>query len=73
MQIGDRLPTEKELSEQFSVSCITSKRALVELEQEGLITRSRGKGSFVAEKQVKSPGANKDLLLILPFASSFCF
>ncbi|EFY03228.1 GntR family transcriptional regulator [Streptococcus dysgalactiae subsp. dysgalactiae ATCC 27957] len=69
MQIGDRLPTEKELSEQFSVSCITSKRALVELEQEGLITRSRGKGSFVAEKQVKSPGANKDLLLILPFAS----
>nr|WP_283309349.1 GntR family transcriptional regulator [Streptococcus dysgalactiae] len=61
------------MSEQFSVSCITSKRALVELEQEGLITRSRGKGSFVAEKQVKSPGANKDLLLILPFASSFCF
>lgn len=71
MQIGDRLPTEKELSEQFSVSRITSKRALVELEQEGLITRSRGKGSFVAENQVTSPGANKDLLLILPFASDY--
>ncbi|MDV5977623.1 GntR family transcriptional regulator [Streptococcus canis] len=71
LQIGDRLPTEKELSEQFSVSRITSKRALVELEQEGLITRSRGKGSFVAEKQVKSPEANKDLLLILPFASDY--
>lgn len=71
LQIGDRLPTEKELSEQFSVSRITSKRALVELEQEGLITRSRGKGSFVAENQVTSPGANKDLLLILPFASDY--
>lgn len=71
LQIGDRLPTEKELSEQFSVSRITSKRALVELEQEGLITRSRGKGSFVAEKQVKSPEANEDLLLILPFASDY--
>lgn len=71
LQIGDRLPTEKELSEQFSVSRITSKRALVELEQEGLITRSRGKGSFVAEMQVKSPEANKDLLLILPFASDY--
>ncbi|BBE40883.1 MULTISPECIES: GntR family transcriptional regulator [Streptococcus] len=71
LQIGDRLPTEKELSEQFSVSRITSKRALVELEQEGLITRSRGKGSFVAENQVKSPEANKDLLLILPFASDY--
>ncbi|MCD3394089.1 GntR family transcriptional regulator [Streptococcus equi] len=42
LQAGDRLPTEKALSEQFSVSRITSKRALVELEQEGLITRSRG-------------------------------
>lgn len=71
LRIGDRLPTEKELSEQFSVSRITSKRALVELEQEGLITRSRGKGSFVAEKQVTSPEANKDLLLILPFASDY--
>ncbi|MDO5365670.1 MAG: GntR family transcriptional regulator [Streptococcus dysgalactiae] len=71
LQIGDRLPTEKELSAQFSVSRITSKRALVELEQEGLITRSRGKGSFVAEKQVKSPEANEDLLLILPFASDY--
>lgn len=71
LQIGDRLPTEKELSEQFSVSRITSKRALVELEQEGLITRSRGKGSFVAENQVTSPGVNKDLLLILPFASDY--
>lgn len=71
LQIGDRLPTEKELSEQFSVSRITSKRALVELEQEGLITRSRGKGSFVAEKQVTSPEANEDLLLILPFASDY--
>ncbi|MGG5196857.1 GntR family transcriptional regulator [Streptococcus dysgalactiae] len=71
LQIGDRLPTEKELSEQFSVSRITSKRALVELEQEGLITRSRGKGSFVAKKQVTSPEANKDLLLILPFASDY--
>lgn len=71
LQIGDRLPTEKEFSEQFSVSRITSKRALVELEQEGLITRSRGKGSFVAENQVKSPEANKDLLLILPFASDY--
>lgn len=71
LQIGDRLPTEKELSEQFSVSRITSQRALVELEHEGLITRSRGKGSFVAKKQVTSPEANKDLLLILPFASDY--
>ena len=71
LRIGDRLPTEKELSEQFSVSRITSKRALVELEQEGLITRTRGKGSFVADKKPSISEKNKDLLLILPFASDY--
>ncbi|MGT2934367.1 GntR family transcriptional regulator [Streptococcus castoreus] len=70
-QKGDRLPTEKELSEQFSVSRITSKRALVELELEGLITRTRGKGSFVTEKMADISEKNKDLLLILPFASDY--
>lgn len=42
-----QLPTELELAEQFEVSRITSKRALAELEKEGLIKRERGKGSFV--------------------------
>lgn len=71
LQAGDRLPTEKALSEQFSVSRITSKRALVELEQEGLITRSRGKGSFVTDGPPPSTQPNKDILLILPFASDY--
>src|SRR3712207_9240410 len=71
LQAGDRLPTEKALSEQFSVSRITSKRALVELEQEGLITRSRGKGSFVTEGPAISAKASRDILLILPFASDY--
>ena len=37
---GDQLPTEKELAEQYHVSRITSKRALNELEQQGLIKRT---------------------------------
>lgn len=44
----EKLPTELELSNQFKVSRITSKRALEELKQEGLIYRVQGKGSFVA-------------------------
>ncbi|EHI70442.1 GntR family transcriptional regulator [Streptococcus ictaluri] len=68
---GDRLPTEKELSQQFSVSRITSKRALVELEQEGLITRTRGKGSFIRHQKEVIPSQYQDILLILPFASDF--
>jgi GntR family transcriptional regulator, arabinose operon transcriptional repressor len=45
---GDRVPTEKELAKQFSVSRITSKRALEELVRINVVQRTRGKGSFVA-------------------------
>lgn len=45
--VGDRIPSEKELMEQFSVSRITSKKALDMLVQDGFITRQPGRGSFV--------------------------
>lgn len=44
---GDRLPTENELALEYSVSRITSKRALNELAAEGLVERHRGKGTHV--------------------------
>ncbi len=45
---GDRVPSEKELAEQFHVSRITSKKSLDMLVQDGLVERVQGKGSFVA-------------------------
>ncbi|MDA3951713.1 MAG: GntR family transcriptional regulator [Spirochaeta sp.] len=45
---GDRLPTEVELSERFGVSRPTVTRALNTLQDEGLITRRTGSGSYVA-------------------------
>ncbi len=51
---GDRIPTEKELAQQFGVSRITSKRALEELKAEGLIYRVRGSGSFVSSLEKDS-------------------
>lgn len=44
---GDRVPSEKELSGQFDVSRITTKKALELLAGEGLIIRQPGRGSFV--------------------------
>lgn len=44
---GSQLPTEKELAQAYGVSRITSKRALTELADAGLIERIRGRGSFV--------------------------
>lgn len=44
----DRIPSEKELMDSFSVSRITVSRALTELAKEGYITRIPGRGSFVS-------------------------
>ncbi|MFD0717291.1 GntR family transcriptional regulator [Paenibacillus sp. GCM10027626] len=45
----DPLPTQIELARIYNTSEITSRRALSDLVQEGLIYRVRGKGSFVQE------------------------
>lgn len=46
---GDLLPSEGQLVMRFKVSRMTANRALRELEQEGLIERVQGVGSFVAQ------------------------
>jgi GntR family transcriptional regulator len=45
---NDKLPTEDELVVYFGVSKITVRNALALLESDGLIFRTRGKGTFVA-------------------------
>lgn len=64
---NSQLPTEKEISETYKVSRITSKRALTELEQAGLIYRIQGRGSFVKEQGIFSTKKNSRILFLLPF------
>lgn len=42
-----RLPTEERLAEHYGVSVLTLRQALKELEEEGLITRHRRRGTFI--------------------------
>lgn len=51
----EKLPSEKELAEQFDVSRITVRRALQTLENEHLIQRSQGRGSFVCDPDSGQP------------------
>ena len=47
LQTGDRLPPERDLSEQFDVSRATIRRAFEELVHAGLIESHLGRGTFV--------------------------
>lgn len=55
LKTGDRLPTEAQLSERFSVNRHTVRRALAELTAHGLIVTRRGSGAYVAEGVLDYP------------------
>jgi len=60
---GSVLPTEEALCDQFKVSRITVRRALADLEAEGLVQRRQGRGSFVREQLPDAiPLMNRGLL-----------
>ncbi|HEY1227897.1 MAG TPA: winged helix-turn-helix domain-containing protein, partial [Ramlibacter sp.] len=44
---GHRLPTERDLSEQYGLSRSTVRRVLAELKGKGLITQTVGSGTYV--------------------------
>lgn len=48
-KVDEKLPSENELTEKFDVSRVTVRRALQTLENEQLIYRSQGLGSFVKD------------------------
>jgi GntR family transcriptional regulator len=52
---GDRVPSERELTETYSVSRMTARQAVSELETQGYLTRIQGKGTFVAAPKLDQP------------------
>lgn len=54
-KVGDRLPTEAELSERFGVNRHTLRRAMEVLRQEGIVGVERGRGTFVMADPIAVP------------------
>ncbi len=47
LQVGDRLPSLREFLEESNFSAITLRRAMDDLEQQGIIAKQQGTGSFL--------------------------
>lgn len=56
LAIGDLLPSEAEFCRALNVSRNTVRQAIGELEDEGLVVRKRGKGTFVADPNTNRRG-----------------
>lgn len=53
--IGTAIPSERELTELFSVSRMTVRQSVTNLVNEGLLHREKGRGTFVATPKVEQP------------------
>ncbi len=53
LKAGDKLPTAEEFQKQFAVSSTTVRQALQELEQEGVLVRKAGKGTFITRPVIQ--------------------
>ena len=49
LQVGDRLVSEREMSEQYGINRMTVRNALKKLQEEGVIKTKRGSGNYVAK------------------------
>jgi GntR family transcriptional regulator len=57
LEPDDRLPSERELSEQLGVNRMTLRRALRMLEGQGLLARRQGDGTYVAQPKIERQAA----------------
>jgi GntR family transcriptional regulator of arabinose operon len=72
----DKLPSENELAEQFSLSRQTVRQSIGELVQEGWLAREQGKGTFVSRQSTtghRRPTGNRTVGIITTSISDYIF
>lgn len=72
--MGDKLPSENELSAKFSLSRQTVRHAIEVLEQQKLVTRVQGSGTYVGESvKAKRTERYKNIAVISTYVDSYIF
>lgn len=73
-QMGEKLPSENELSRQFGLSRQTVRHGIDVLEQQKLVTRVQGSGTYVGQ-MVKQPRQErfKNIAVISTYVDSYIF
>ena len=69
---GERMESENTLSEQFGYSRQTVRQALSVLEQEGLIERRRGSGTYISSESRRTPRGNS-IAIVTTYISDYIF
>jgi len=64
---GERLPPEGELQRLYGVSRITVRAALHRLEEDGIVSTRRGRGTFVERQAVEGPKIERNPVHLLAF------
>jgi len=70
---GAKLYSENELSEMFDLSRQTVRHAISVLEQEGLLKRVRGSGTYVTKENADSIGKRNRITLIMTYLDGYIF
>lgn len=63
LQVGDKLPTEKELMEMLEVSRSSLREALTVLQNKGILEIIQGKGIFLKQKLAPQPAGSSEAVL----------
>lgn len=68
--VGDRLPSEADLRDQFSISVNSVRRGIDKLIEEGIVERRHGSGTFVRDLPPPQKPTQRDTIALL---SDVCF
>ena len=70
---GDRLSSEHELSDKFSLSRQTIRHAISVLEKEGYVSRIQGSGTYISNNNITDKVNRKNIAIITTYVDAYIF